>query len=139
MAIGPRGSRFRTFGSFQAYGVKRPAKLVTSLTGANNDLTFTSKQRGRVANTISVRYVDPSANDASLSVSVSGRAITVNLATGEAGAITSTAAQVKTAIEGSAAASALVGVALAPSNSGAGVVTALAATKLAGGRGFTVA
>lgn len=103
----------------------------TALAGANNDLTFIARTPG-TAPTITVTYVDPSANNAALSVSVSGSDITVNLATNGSGTITSTASQVKAAIEASAAATALVVVELAASNTGAGVVTALAQQTLAG-------
>lgn len=62
---------------------------------------------------------------------VSGRAIKVTLA--YSGAITSTASQVKAAIEADLFANKLVTVTLAPGNSGAGIVTAMAATNLVGG------
>jgi hypothetical protein len=64
---------------------------------------------------------------------VAGSAITVHLATGSGGAITSTATQIRNAINADAEAKALVTASLAPGNSGAGVVTAMAATNLAGG------
>jgi hypothetical protein len=114
-------------------GSIRTASLTTALAGANNDLVYTARLAGAAGNGITVRYVDPAANNAALSVSVAGQAITVNLATGAGGAITSTAAQVKTAVDASAAAAALVSVANAAANNGTGVVTALAATPLAGG------
>ena len=106
----------------------------------DNGLTFTAKTYGAAGNSINIRYTDPAANDAALSVSVAGPAITVSLATGGAGAITSTAAQVKDAVDASAAASALVSVAVMTSDSGvaddgSGVVTAMAATSLASGAG----
>lgn len=109
-------------------------------TGDDNGLTFTAKTYGATGNTITLRYVDPAANSAPLSVSVTGAAITVSLATGGGGAITSTAAQVKAAIEASAAASALVSVAIMTSDSGSGddgsgVVTAMAQAALASGAG----
>lgn len=103
----------------------------TALTGTHNDLTFIARTPGTTP-TITVTYVDPSANNATLSVGVVSQAITVNLATGSGGAITSTAAQIKAAIEASVAASALVVVELAASNDGTGVVTAMSAQTLAG-------
>lgn len=57
------------------------AVLSTSLTGTNNDLDITAATQGSAGNSISVAYVDPGTINASLSVSVSGTAITVNLAT----------------------------------------------------------
>lgn len=109
------------------------ATYSTNLTGANNDLTYTSVPLGVSGNTTTIAYVDPSGNNQALSVVVTTQAIVVNLATGSGGAITSTAAQIKTAIEASAAASLLVTVALKTGNDGTGVVIALAATNLASG------
>lgn len=109
------------------------ATLLTGVVASNNALTFTSKLVGAAGNAISVKLLNPNANNASLSVDVSGKAITVNLATGAGGALTSTAAQVKAAIEASTAANALVGVANTSTSTGAGTVTAVAQTYLAGG------
>lgn len=67
-------------------------------------------------------------------IQVSGSDITVNVATNGAGAATSTASQIKTALEADANVAALVTVALAPGNDGSGVVTAMAKTNLAGGK-----
>ena len=111
------------------------ATLSTNLDGDNNDLKFTSKLKGHFGNTIKVAYVDPDAADAKIGVSVSGTTITVSLATGANKAITSTAANVKAAIEAVPAAAALVSVANVVGNSGAGVVAAMAATALANGAG----
>jgi hypothetical protein len=116
-------------------GATVAASLTTALSGANNDLVFTSFPSGRLGNDITVRYVAPGTNNAALAVAVAGRDITVNLATNGSAAVTSTAAQIKTAIEVSTAASALVAVANAAGNNGSGVVTALAATALSGGAG----
>lgn len=109
--------------------------LTTALVGANNDLTFIARKPGNQS--VRIAYVDPSANNAVLSVAVSTEDITVSLATGAAGAITSTSAQVKAAIEAHAAANALVVVSHAGSDTGAGVVTALAQTALGGVGGTT--
>jgi len=111
------------------------ATLSTNLAGDNNDLKFTAKLKGHFGNTIKVAYVDPDAADAKIGVSVSGTTITVSLATGANKAITSTAANVKAAIEAVPAAAALVTVANAAGNSGEGVVAAMAATALANGAG----
>jgi len=104
--------------------------LKTALSGSNNDLVFMARVAGSTP-TVRIAYVDPSANNAALGIVVSGQDITVNLATGVAGAITTTAAQIKAAIEANAEANALVAVALAPSNDGTGVVTALSQATLA--------
>lgn len=106
--------------------------------GDDNSLTFTAVTAGPAGNSISIAYVDPAANDAALSVVVVGNAITVNLATGVAGAITSTAALVLAAIEASGPAAALVTVAIDAADTGAGddgsgVVTAMALANLENG------
>ncbi len=118
------------------------ATLTTALTGANNDMVFTAKNGGIAnsiyggtnGNAITVRYVDPGVETATEVVAVVGTAITVTLR--NVSTVLSTAAQVKTAIEASAAASALVTVANASANTGAGAVIALAATPLAGGLNY---
>lgn len=113
------------------------ATLTTSLTGTNNDLVFTAASSGTFGNRVRVAYLDPGANDATLSVAVVGdtsfETINVSLATNGSGTITSTAAQVQAAIEAHADASGLVTIAAAGGNDGSGVVTALAATALSGG------
>ena len=100
--------------------------------GTNTGLTFTAKPVGALGNAISVALVNPGTNSASLAVTVAGNAITVSLATSAGGAITSTAAQVKTAIEAVPAAAALITVAHAGASTGAGVVSVVTAT-LSGG------
>jgi VCBS repeat-containing protein len=108
------------------------AALTTALAGANNDLTFTAKTTDATGNSTTVAYV-VAGNDTALSVGVVGSAITVNVATDSGGAATSTATQVRTAVNASTPASALVTASLAAGNDGSGVVDALAATPLAGG------
>jgi len=119
------------------------ATLSRDPAGDENALTFTSVAYGAGANDITIEYVDPSANDAVLSVVVTASAIVVNLATGVAGAITSTAAEVLAAIEAEAAAAALVTVAIdtgdtGVADDGSGVVTALAAAAMTGGAGVGI-
>jgi hypothetical protein len=108
------------------------ATLTTALSGTNNDLVYTARYGGPGGNNIRVEYVVAGTNTA-LSVVVTGFDITVNVATDGAGAATSTAAQVKTAVEGNANAAKLVTVANASGNDGTGVVTALSITALSGG------
>ena len=107
------------------------AALTTALTGTNNDMVFTADTAGTAGNNITIAYVNPGVETASESVSVIGSAITVTLRS--VSSVLSTAAQVKTALDASGAASALISVANAPGNDGTGVVTAMAATNLAGG------
>ncbi len=111
------------------------ATLTTELTGDNNDLVFTSKLDGALGNVITVEYVDPDAADADLAVSVSGTAIVVLLATGNDKAITTKASDIATAIAAHGAANALVGVANADGNTGAGTVTEMAEAALENGKG----
>lgn len=106
------------------------ATMTTACTGTNNDLTFTAKASGTGGNSISVTYVNPGGAGA-LSVAVVGTDITVTLA--YSGAITSTAAEVKAAVEAKAEAAALVTVSYPTGNDGSGVVTAVSKTTLAGG------
>lgn len=114
------------------------AHLTTALTGANNDLTFTSTVLGATGNSTAIIYLNPGTPSAALSVSVVGTVITVHLATDGSSAITSTASQILAAVQASGSASALVTVALAAANTGAGVVTALSSTPLAGGSGTNI-
>lgn len=112
------------------------ATLTVNPAGINNSLDYTAVAYGAVGNNITIEYVDPSANDAVLSVDVTGSAIVVNLATDGAGVITSTAADVLAAIEADAPADALVTVANTTLNDGSGVVTAIAEAPLANGTGI---
>ena len=101
--------------------------------GTNNALTFTSKLLGVLGNKISLVLVDPNANNSALAITVSQQEITAKLATGAGGAITTTAAQLKTAIEANAAANALVTVAHTGASTGAGVVPVIRRQYLTGG------
>ena len=114
------------------------AALTTALTGTNNDIVFTAVTGGNTGNTISVQYIDPGANDQALGINVDGRAIQVYLATGPAGAITTTGDLLKAAIAAHPVASTLVTAADAADNDGSGVVTAMGATHLSGGAGSEV-
>lgn len=113
------------------------ATLSTSMTGTNNDVTLTAVTAGTSGNSITLTLVDPSANDQAISVSVDGTDITVNLATDGGGSITTTATQLIAAIEGNAAASALVTIDNKGSDNGSGVVTALSESALTGGLNWT--
>jgi hypothetical protein len=119
-----------------AVGTK--ATLTTALTGTNNDLTFTAVQPGADGNQITVQYVNAGGTTplsvAFTSTAGPARQIVVTLAT-TTGTITSTAAQVRDAINSHAKAQNHVQVANAAANDGTGVVTALAATPLTGGTG----
>jgi hypothetical protein len=112
-------------------GIGNRATLTTNLTGANNDLYLFSKVPGTTGNAITFRIV-VAGNNTPLSVSVTGSAITVNSATDSGGVPTSTAADVRKAVNLFPAAYLLVHAQNAPQNDGTGVVTALAATNLTG-------
>jgi hypothetical protein len=103
---------------------------VLDSTPADSDLTLTAVSRHVGTDKISITLVDPSTATAALSIVVTGRDIVVNLATSTSSAITSTAAQVKTAIDGDTDASALVTVAL--ETAGTGIVEAQTKTTLDG-------
>jgi hypothetical protein len=109
------------------------ATITSNMTAANADITLTAKTKGDGGNRISVTYVKPDAANAALSVSLSGKDITVNIATNGSKAATSTATLVMGALEADANISALVTV--AKEGSGAGVVNALAKAYLTGGAG----
>ena len=109
------------------------ASLLIGVVSNNNALTITSKLAGELGNSSSLTLQNPNANSQTLAVSVSGRDVTVRLATNSSGAITTTATQLKTAIDGNTAASALFTVANTGASTGAGVVAALRRASLAGG------
>lgn len=113
--------------------VRDIAALTTAMTGDNNDISLTARAEGADGAHISIKLTDPSGNNKTISVAVSGDDIEVSLATGSGGAITTTASELVAAINSSAEASAIVIASLAASNSGAGAVTALAKTQLANG------
>ena len=105
--------------------------LTVDSANALSDVTLTAGTAGVAGNGISVQFADPGGANQALSVSVSGSAITVNLATDAGSAITSTAAQVAAAINAHAAAAALVSA--AAEGAGTGVVASAAETNLTGG------
>jgi len=109
------------------------AEAVVQSIAENGDAIYTAVSVGTASNSIRVRYVDPSAADSVIAVIVSGKDITVSLATDAQGDISSTANQVITAVNESAEASALVLADLEAGNDGSGIVNAIDFTRLAGG------
>ena len=91
----------------------------------------TADAAGAAGNKISVALVDPGANSSALAIAVAGQAITISLATDNAGALTSTATQLITALNAHADAGALVTGAV--TGTGGDVVAVEPATALAGG------
>jgi len=112
--------------------------LTTALTGTNNDLVFTAKTQGIAGDAISVEYVDPGGTTADLSVVLTDKKITINLARA-ADAITTIASDIITAVGALAGADDLVAVTNSGADDGTGVVTAMAEAYLAGGSDGTVA
>lgn len=110
------------------------ATVTTSLTGTNNDLTFTAVYTGQQGNNITITYIVAGINTP-LSVVVSGTNIVVYVATDGSGNPISTAAEIAAAIAANPAASALISVSNAPGNDGTGIVTAMPTTSLGGGMG----
>lgn len=106
------------------------ASLTTALAGTNNDLVYTAQVGGPGGNSIRVQYV-VSGNNTPLSVDILGYDIIVNVATDGGGAATSTATQVKTAVD--RVGSHLVSIANAGSDDGTGIVVAQSITALTGG------
>lgn len=108
------------------------AVAVVDMTNALSDLTYTARNKGRAGNDISVTHVNPGAASQPLTVSVSGKDITISLATNGASAITSTALTVAAAVAANVAANDLVTVAV--EGAGTGVVNAKAKQNLINGK-----
>ena len=86
-------------------------------------VVLTAKAWGHLGgDQVTAEFKNPGANNAPLSVAVTGNDIVVNLATDGTGALTSTAAQVVAAINASPAAAALVSATTYRGNAGLGVV-----------------
>jgi hypothetical protein len=98
------------------------ASGTTGAVATNNALTWTAKIAGLLGNNIVIVLQKPDLADQSLSVDVAGGTVIVNLATDATKAATSTASQVKAAVEAHAAASQLVSVAHTSTSTGAGIV-----------------
>lgn len=109
------------------------AGLQLGLESAKTGLLYTAKTAGVGGNKIAVEYVDPQANDSDLSVAVDRKVITVSLATGVDGSITSTAADVKAGIEAKDTATALVAVEHVGESDGSGVLAVSLRRLLSGG------
>lgn len=100
-----------------------------ALASANNQVKYVAKQAGVTALTVTHR--NPHTTLAELSVAVVGNNITVNLATNAVGAVTSTAADVATAVNNNIAAAALLYA--AASGTGASFASVNTQSELTGG------
>lgn len=107
------------------------ASLTLGSAVLNDGLVFTASQAGKAGNAISVELVDPAAASKTLSVSVDGSKIRISLATGADSALSSTAEEVRSAMQASPAASALVSVSFL--GDGSGEVAPASRTYLTGG------
>jgi flagellin len=112
--------------------------LTKNSAAVNSDVTFSDARQdaGASDTPVSVAFVNDGTASQTLSVSVTGTAITVRLATSAGSAITSTAAQVAAAIAANASSAALV--TATAEGAGAGVVDASGAANLAGGTNATL-
>lgn len=109
--------------------------LAVTPSGSDNNYKLTAWAAGTDGDSVTLTVVNPGTPSATLSVSVSTAAITVNLATDGSSTITTTANELVSAINNSVAASALV---YAESTEiGTGVVTALSVTNLSSGAAST--
>lgn len=108
------------------------AAYTTVLTGTHNDMVFTAVTAGTGGNSLSIAYLDPGKELATEAVTVvGGTAVIVTLRS--VSAVLSTAAQVKTAVDGNTAAHALMTCANSGGDNGTGVVTAMSAQLLING------
>jgi fibronectin-binding autotransporter adhesin len=113
------------------FGETLPASFTTTLNSDNNDLVFTAVPLGAAGEAISIEYFDSFAPNTPFSVNVTDNAIRITIAVDGANNLTTTAAEIKAAIEASPAAAALVTVSLASGNDGSGFVNAFPETNLA--------
>ncbi|HZM81831.1 MAG TPA: M14 family metallopeptidase [Candidatus Limnocylindrales bacterium] len=113
---------------FKTNGYRRKAQVVLGSASANRVAIDSLAWGHEGGNDISVTVVNPGSAGQSLSVTVSGKDITVSLATDAAGAATSTAAQVVAALNASAAS--LIKAYTYRGNAGAGIVAPAARTML---------
>jgi len=105
--------------------------LTVNFTGSNNNIKLTAWSAGADGDSITFAATNPGTNNASLSISVSGSAITASLATNGSGTITTSASELVDAINDSISAYALVYAECV--ESAAGTVAAYSVTSLSGG------
>ena len=115
---------------YETIGYDRPAMALFGGTGGSAVGITSNTMSSEGAEAISVHLRNPGAANAPLTVSVTGNAIVVDLATNAESGLTSTAAQVVAAINASPAASTLVHAYTYRNNAGAGVVAAAGPTQL---------
>jgi hypothetical protein len=112
-------------------GTTPPGTSPSGATAQSQAVVLTSRAWGHEGgNDITAEFRNPGVANSPLSVSVSGNDIVVSLGTDAAGALSSTAADVVAAINGDAAAKALVVAVTYRGNAGAGIVQARAKVNL---------
>ncbi|HEX7746714.1 MAG TPA: M14 family metallopeptidase [Micromonosporaceae bacterium] len=116
---------------YKTNGYRRHAQAVFGSANASRVAVDSLAWGHKGGNDISVEIVNPGAASQPLSVTVDGKAIRVSLATNGAGAATSTAAQVVSALNASAGS--LIRAYTYRGNAGAGVVAPAARTQLSDG------
>lgn len=116
---------------YKTNGYRRHAQAVFGAVSASRVAVDSLAWGHEGGNDISVEIVNPGAASQPLSVTVDGKAIRVSLATNDAGAATSTAAQVVSALNASAGS--LIRAYTYRGNAGAGVVAPAARTQLSDG------
>lgn len=114
------------------------ATLITGSVADDNAILWTAATAGAAGDDVSVTIVDPNDLSKELSVAVSNKDITVNLATDADKAITSTAADVAAAVNASATAKVLVVANASINPKGEAAVAAVTKTSLAGGAAAAV-
>jgi hypothetical protein len=115
---------------YKTNGYRRPAQAQFGSATANTFYVTSKAYGSEGGNDLSLALADPGTANAPLSVSVTGNAIAVSLATDAAGALTSTAAQVVAALNADPGAAGLLTASTYRGNTGAGVVPAAPATRL---------
>lgn len=120
--------------SAQCFYAAQCAEYTTTGGNDNSHITVIHTAGGDDGNNITITLADPGGNNQVLTLLVVANDITVSLATGPAGAITSTAAEVAQAINEDLDVQALnVWSKVKAGETGAGIVAPLAQTNLAGG------
>lgn len=139
IATGPRPIQTVRSGVIGIVGTAPEAEGATAATltlgnaPANTGITYTAATAGTAGNNVRIRYVDPGTASATLAVSVAGNDITVTLATDADSAVSSTAADIVTAVNGETEAAALVTAAAVEGSDGTGLARAREFQALSGG------
>ncbi|MCC5580364.1 chitobiase/beta-hexosaminidase C-terminal domain-containing protein [Microtetraspora sp. AC03309] len=115
---------------YKTNGYRRAAQAQFGTVAASTFYVSSKAYGHEGGNDISVALTKPEAASSALGVTVTGKDVVVALATDASGAVTSTARQVVDALNGDAAASALLAAGTYRGNAGTGQVAAAPATRL---------